>query len=293
MASDPQRRPRTIRNLSLFVAAILALPWLGYALDAQTGTTGQQESLGWLLFLITPLAASLLLRLFGGDGWRDLGLNPRLRQHWRWYVFALLFHPVGHLAILLLGVGLGALTLPDSSPASLALIGQAMAATVAADFFKNIFEEFAWRGYLAPKLNEVLGPRLLAHAVVGVVWFAWHLPYYLVLLPPATLASFTALPSGVFLLLTFIALVLAAVVYGEVRLATQSVWPAVLMHTAGNTLIGALIMRRFFLVPAELEWLLSPGWSSLASFVFFAGTGLWLYRRRTLAERAAPDQAIR
>ncbi|WP_407946417.1 CPBP family glutamic-type intramembrane protease [Paenibacillus alkaliterrae] len=44
-------------------------------------------------------------------------------------------------------------------------------------FIKNIFEEFAWRGYLAPKLYSIGYNRLFIHICVGLIWGAWHVPY--------------------------------------------------------------------------------------------------------------------
>lgn len=72
----------------MFTISIVAFPWIGWALDRQTGAAGQQESLAWLLFILTPFLAAVLLRLLG-DGWKDAGLMPRLLQNGRWYAFAL------------------------------------------------------------------------------------------------------------------------------------------------------------------------------------------------------------
>jgi len=39
-------------------------------------------------------------------------------------------------------------------------------------------EEFGWRGFLLPKLEERLRPDL-SGIIVGVVWACWHLPMFL------------------------------------------------------------------------------------------------------------------
>ncbi|MBI2295147.1 MAG: CPBP family intramembrane metalloprotease [Betaproteobacteria bacterium] len=41
-------------------------------------------------------------------------------------------------------------------------------------FLKNIFEEFAWRSYLSPRLKALGLPALTGYALVAVVWFTWH-----------------------------------------------------------------------------------------------------------------------
>lgn len=44
-------------------------------------------------------------------------------------------------------------------------------------FMFAIFEEFGWRGYLAPKLASLGINRYLGYAITVVVWATWHLPY--------------------------------------------------------------------------------------------------------------------
>jgi len=146
---------QTIRNLAIFVIGIILFPWLGCWLDVQSGnpTHNQDQSLGWLLFLITPLALVLLLRLFARDGWRDFGLKPNFKGNGKWYLFSLLFHPFSIILLLLLGAIFGATSLPDLSATKFALIRQSLLAAFIPSFIKNIFEEFAWRGYLTPKCN--------------------------------------------------------------------------------------------------------------------------------------------
>src|SRR5690606_29729251 len=63
--------------------------------------------------------------------------------------------------------------------ALLPLIG----ASIAGNLVKNIFEEFAWRGYLTPKLIELNLHDGMIYLVTGLVWALWHAPYYLVFLP--------------------------------------------------------------------------------------------------------------
>jgi hypothetical protein len=52
---------------------ILASGWVGRGVDLLIGST-ETETLGMLLWLITPFPLSLLLRAFGGDGWKDFGI---------------------------------------------------------------------------------------------------------------------------------------------------------------------------------------------------------------------------
>jgi membrane protease YdiL (CAAX protease family) len=276
-------RQKTLRNLIIFVVVSLVFPWLGWGLDVvgNQNPHNQQGSFGWLFFLVSPLVISFILRAFGGDGWQDIGLNPALWKYKQWYLFSLFFHPFVTGIILLLGMGIGMTILPDLSSPKYMLVGEAMVVGLFPTLLKNIFEEVAWRGYLAPKIQIVINRPLIGYIITGMVWFGWHLPYYLVLLDAPTIRSFTSFSLGLFLCLTLLSLVAASIVYGEIRQRTNSFWPAFLSHTIGNMLISALITQAFYWQPtgfAELGF--SPGWTSLLSILLFTGAGLWLYQSR-------------
>ena len=284
---EKQERTRTIRNLLIFVIFSLGLPWLGWALDLGRGADphNQQDSLGWLLFLISPMLALILLRTFGGDGWKDAGLRPHFKNNGGWYLFALLFHPISMILILLAGSLLGITTLSGFSGDKLLLLGGAILSLSLPSVFKNIFEEFAWRGYLTPKVAGLVSKPLLGHLLVGLVWFCWHLPYYLVLMSPAVMAKATALSVGALLALTFLGIFPTAILYGELRLRTDSVWPALLIHTCANVFFDAMVLQNVFSLPGVgAEVLVSPGMFSLASILLTVLAIFWLYRTNTKKE---------
>jgi membrane protease YdiL (CAAX protease family) len=282
---DKPENKRTLRNLIIFVIGIIAIPWLGWSLDVGRNADphDQQNSLGWLLFILAPMLMLVLLRTFAGDGWKDAGLCPDLKGNVKWYVFALLFHPISMSLLMLSGFVLGVIIIPDLSGSSLRMLGQTMLLLLGASIVKNIFEEFGWRGYLAPKLQAITTNSMVGHILAGLVWFTWHLPYYLVLMSPEMLHKATSFSGGIFLVLTFIGLIPTAVLYGELRIATDSVWPAVLIHTTANVFFDALVMQKFFSVSNPLaELFVSPGLFSLLTLAINISVGLWLYRRRML-----------
>jgi membrane protease YdiL (CAAX protease family) len=119
-----------------------------------------------LLGTIVPSVVGLALSLVEG-GWRGLRQNFGQAARWRfglgWWALALLLMPL----VWLVGLVLGRLA---GGPA----------AVVRLDFLvpvAAIGEEFGWRGYALPRLQGRLG-ALPAALVIGVVWAAWHLPYY-------------------------------------------------------------------------------------------------------------------
>jgi membrane protease YdiL (CAAX protease family) len=273
-------RSTAARDLIVFTIFALLLPWLGVALDFLTGNDphNPEQSFGWPLFLIAPLCTVLLLRLFRKD-WKDFGLAPALRGNGGWYLFALLFPPASTLLLLALGVSLGAVLIPDLSTTGLAMAGGALLAASLPTFAKNLFEEFAWRGYLTPKLQVVLKNRLAGHLLTGAIWFAWHLPYYLYLLAPGALQQATSLSTGALLAAGAIGILPAAVIYGELRLRTGSVWPAVLIHTSGNLFFDVLAARKFFqFASPATEAIFTPAMFGAGAIVLNCAVGLWLYR---------------
>ena len=88
-------------------------------------------------------------------------------------------------------------------------------------------EEWGWRGYLLPRLWS-LGPwrALVLH---GAIWGLWHAP---IILMGYNYPKHPVL--GV--LLMVLLCVLMGILFGWLRLATGSVWPAVIAHASINGL---------------------------------------------------------
>jgi uncharacterized protein len=92
-------------------------------------------------------------------------------------------------------------------------------------------EEFGWRGYLLPRLMERFGPwrGILGH---GLIWGLWHAP-----LIGLTGYNYPGHPvAGVFLFAIFCTLM--GVIFGWLRLASNSVLPPTIAHASLNA-IGA------------------------------------------------------
>ena len=72
--------------------------------------------------------------------------------------------------------------------------------------------------------------------------------------------------------------------YGEIRIRTGSVWPAVLMHWTGNTIANTLLAgfagAGFISLVAGKEWLGSFGVEGVLMIALFALLGGVLYRKR-------------
>jgi len=273
-----RERKRTVHNLVIFAVLALGTAVLAGLIEPLTVPPGAEpgaSGLGQLLWIAAPLVLMLLLRMLGGDGWSDFGLRPNFRGNGFWWLAGVLVFPVVILLSVLLGVLVGGLELDATMSAAFVA---ALVPGLITVMIENIFEEFAWRGYFAPKVYSLRMNVWLSHAVVGLIWGAWHLPFVYVFwtyVGPDMLWFFVPL-----LLLGTIS---QSVVYGEIRLATGSVLPAWVMHTIGNTIGNTLLLSQLIRLRPGMELWASPGAESVVSIILMFAAGYWLHGRRTTA----------
>jgi hypothetical protein len=273
-----QNNRTTIRNLVIFTTIVLAIGWIGRGLDLLMGNPSS-EGLGILLWISMPLVTSLLLRAFAGDGWKDFGIKPNFKGNVSWYMVALLVYPATTACILIIGRGFGLITFPNPSLGALGPFFLAFALALLPKIIKNFFEEAAWRGYLAPKVYSLDLNDYVGHLIVGFVWGAWHIPYYLFYLDRAVLQDFTTLNMATYIPLAIVVAISWAFVYGELRLLTNSIWPAVLMHAVEDALLFTLVIDHHIQILPGTDWLISP-MNGLVSVVLFLAIGVGLRQLR-------------
>ncbi len=262
---------RIRRNVLIFVIGVWGLAAAGGLLN----TTFHTDA-GSLVFAVSPILMAVLLRSLAGDGWSDAGLALRWKASWRWYVFSLLAYPVTIAVVMLLGMALGLTTLHGEvgglAPALLAgMAGQLIPRVLFA-----IFEEWGWRGYLEPRLAALRVSDLPRHLLVGVVWGIWHLP---LILP----GGYTDLPYAVFLPMFFIGVMIASIVYGQMRKAGGTVWTSVLMHGAGNTVAWAILLSNAATFQNKVLAYLAP--ESVLTILLWGPLAWWMASRH-------PGQAL-
>jgi membrane protease YdiL (CAAX protease family) len=274
---------KTIRNIVImgFFAAFGG--WLGIWLNNVTGNTQPaMQSLGALVWLATPALAGVLLRAFGGDGWKDAGFGLHLRQgRGVWYLVALLAYPLLALLIGGLALAIGVISVEGFASQGINAYLQAVGVMLAGSLVKNIFEEFAWRGYLTPRLAAANVHPLVNHLITGVLWWSWHLPYYAYYLDKAVLQSFMTTSLPVFLLMALISLIPTAIFFGELRLASKSVWPAFILHNVINALSMPLIINGFIRLNGPLGMIFTPTNEGIFTSLLLGLLGLMLYKIRT------------
>jgi membrane protease YdiL (CAAX protease family) len=287
-----QTKTRTLRNMILFSIVAAGGGFLGIALDRLSPPPNPMQGLGALVWLVSPLLANLLLRAFGGDGWKDFGLGPRLKAGWIWYPAGLVITLGASLVPLGLGAIFGVTSLSGFAQQGLGAFLSLTGTAFSLSMIKNIFEEFAWRGYLTPRF-EALGLSPFINALLtGVIWASWHIPYYLYFLDRTVLQAATPLSMPVVLMLAFVVLPVQAFAYSELRLLSQTVWTTWLLHTVANAASQVLILNGFISLPRNFSGvLLSPGTDGLIYTLMMGliGFGLYTLRRRRASGAVIPS----
>ncbi len=270
------------RNIIIFAIIAVGGGFLGLFLDSLAPPADPMQGLGVLLWLVSPLAANILLRAFGKDGWKDFGFKPHFKESWLWYLVSILVVPVIILLSIIFGTLFGALDLSGFSGANMAELLPLIALGFTGAMMKNIFEEFAWRGYLTPRLKAAGVKPIAGWIITGVIWAAWHIPYYLYFFGPETLATFTTLSAPVLIALAFIVLPFHAILYSELRLLSKSVWPVWLMHTIANAFSLPLIAYGYIQIQGgSAGAIFSPGTEGVIHSLLMGAAGLLLFRYRT------------
>jgi membrane protease YdiL (CAAX protease family) len=275
------RRKQTVRNLVIFAVVSISIGWVGLWLNRMMANAAPGQNLGMLLWLIVPALTGLLLRAVAGDGWADAGLRPVLRKNLGWYAFALLIYPACIALILGLGYALGAISFAGLASLGTGTVAGLIGAAAVTGFVKNIFEELAWRGYLTPRLDSLGWGVGRSSVLVGVIWWAWHLPYWVGFLAAVDFQAYTSLSLAAFLPLALLAFIPAAFAYGELRRVTGSVWPTVVMHTVGNAFILTFLLNRLIAFRSGLaSALFTPGMEGVLIMLLWTAIGFGIYRKR-------------
>lgn len=274
---------KTIRNLIIVALFTVAGGWLGIWLNYVTGNTQPPlQSLGALVWLISPALSGILLRWLGGDGWKDAGFGLNLRAGWKWYLVGIFAYPSAALVSFAVALAVGAIRADGFATLGWGAFFSAVGVMTAGSLMKNIFEEFAWRGYLTPRLEAAKVPAFLNHLIVGILWWAWHLSYYYYFLDRSQLDAYlTTISLNTFIFLAIFALFPTAILFGELRLISKSVWPVFILHNVINGLSMPLILNGFITLNGWAGVIFSPTNEGLFTSVLFGLIGVWLYRQRT------------
>ena len=234
---------------------IAAAALMGWDFSFQSGLVAMGGAL-YLLGVFAPaLVAVALTARADGRGAVESLLQRTLRSSVgiRWYLFA-----AGYFAAIKLGVALLHRIALGTFPAFTQESWLVMLAAVPFSTPFQAGEELGWRGYLLPRLSARAGLPI-ASLVVGVIWAAWHLPFFFIGGADKSGQSFPAYLAGVTALS-----VAMTWLYWRTR---GSLLLTMLMHAAVNN-------TNFLSTPPSTS---TGPWTIHASFVAWGTAGLlWI-----------------
>jgi membrane protease YdiL (CAAX protease family) len=256
---------------------------LTLAATLAAGPLGADPSLA---IMFAPLIAVLAMFFvvtrdgFSKPAWQSLGLHRAGLRNWALAIVA----PAGVLAVaygLAWSLGIGQFTWPGPHPIT-DLPASRIALGVGLSLLLAFGEEIGWRGYLLPRLLSLGRTRALL--VSGLLHGLFHLP--LILLTP----FYHGLGSRwIVVPLFLLALTIAGIWYGYLRLTSQSVWPAAIAHTSLNLSLEQFNNATIAVSPLALEYLVGEsGVFTLVGLTLAAG---WLVYRLNRQERRAAQKA--
>lgn len=222
-------------QLTIFFVLVLALS----AAVAMTAIMIGDENFAILTVLSPSLIAIALTAVVNGRaGLREL-LVKQTRQpvKFRWIVISLISIP----GIAVAAIGFHSLF---GGPA-LALRSTQLLPQMVIILLIALGEEYGWRGYALPKLQQRYN-ALVASLLLGLVWGFWHFPSYLI-----GVGTPNEMPFFVFMSWVITATILMTWIYNN----TGSVLLAILMHSAANATFNYLPLLPEFTGQLTTFWI--------------------------------------
>lgn len=245
--TDDERARAARRGLAVYFAVVIPVSALVEWAIARSGGTVGEKPLYVVALMWTPALGMVIARLVGREGFRDVSFRLRssLREGRPALRRALLCAWLYPVVVGLVAYGAAWATgLEHFSPKSMAtfgLGGAPAAVRLVASLALNLTlgtalsaitatgEELGWRGYMLVRMVDARVPRPVL--VGSVVWGLWHLPLIVAGLYAA--GPYPLLSAAGF----FVTILGGGMLVGYTRLASGSVWPAVLFHATWNAVI--------------------------------------------------------
>ncbi|GJM11800.1 MAG: hypothetical protein DHS20C12_02030 [Pseudohongiella sp.] len=209
----------------LVATLICTAAWIGVAPETEFGRTWLRLS-RWL-----PTVVAVAFILYAGKAAISAAISSLTvnKQQWGWLVASAVFF--GVLALIASFLNFALIHPELSGSLSVFPLNAAMMVVV-----WSIAEELGWRGYALPRLIEQVGP-VWASLVIGIAWWLWHTPGWLV--------GFGA-PSDISYLVFGAWVVSASFVFTFFYMKSDgNVWTAVLLHAGANISFGVVPIMPF------------------------------------------------
>ncbi len=255
--TKPEKKQTIIRLVIFCVLAYLPL-WVFvpiinavtgetmFATDASEHTLRIAQAFG-TFGMFAPALAHLLTRIFTKEGFKDLKLFPNFKGNIRYYLAAAGVKILESIVITLMFAGIfldgingenvfSQISIKEGGVGAALLLAQISYSVIV--FFPAFGEEWGWRGYMMPKLMELM-PKPAAVITGGVIWGLWHAPLTVSghnfgtdypgfpFLGIACMCGLCVISNAFFTLLTE---------------RTESIYPASIAHMVNNNCSPAMVM---------------------------------------------------
>ena len=271
-SADGRTQRNARRGLTIYFAIVVVLSAAieGYIIV----NPGMDGLIAVLMFV--PATASVVARLALREGFSDVSFRFGGQRGLGAVGIALVF-PV---AVGLVAYGIGWTTgLARFDPPS---VGGGLVAPFAIRVMLSLVwvsgEEIGWRGYMLTRLIDSGIPRPVLAS--GLIWALWHVPLVLGGVYAAGLSP--ALSA----ILIIVAITSFGYVIARMRLETGSVWPAIVLHTAWNS----IIIRGFDLATTGTGAMLWVGESGSLTMLALLAAAVAFSRGRWTILRKPPER---
>jgi len=197
--------------------------------------------------MFAPSVAHILTRVFTKEGFKNTYLGLNLKGNIRYYIASVVVKLVEATFVMFLmwTIWLKAFSFSEVFPGGdwqlkIGIFLLQLAASIIL-FFPGFGEEWGWRGYMMPKLLELM-PKPVAIIVGGVIWGLWHAP--LTVSGHNFGLDYKFYPwLGILLMSVFCVLMNAFLTLLTER--TKSIYPAAFCHAVNNNLGAGILLSIF------------------------------------------------
>lgn len=238
------------KRLLIYLGLAFGMAWLVFFVFILTGHTwsGSTPELMSLLSLgmLAPTAAHIITRKITGEGFRLSGKDSMMLgidlkgKKWLFFLVAVIL-PVIYATLGDVIIWLScpeAFVITDVRP--FVTITYPLLAVVSGVVlsFAALGEELGWRGYMMPKLIELIGmPKAIITG--GIIWGLWHAP--LTCVGHNYGMDYPGFPYVGIILMCLMCMALGTVLT-YVTIKTGSIWPAAFMHAINNSSPSVMVV---------------------------------------------------
>ena len=238
------------KRLLIYLGLAFGMAWLVFFVFILTGHTwsGSTPELMSLVSLgmLAPTAAHIITRKITGEGFRLSGKDSMMLgidlmgKKWLFFPVAVIL-PVIYATLGDVIIWLScpeAFGITDVKP--FVAITYPLLAVVSGVVlsFAALGEELGWRGYMMPKLIELIGmPKAIITG--GIIWGLWHAP--LTCVGHNYGMDYPGFPYVGIILMCLMCMALGTVLT-YVTIKTGSIWPAAFMHAINNSSPSVMVV---------------------------------------------------